>query len=115
MQPAPAEGGADVQGTETWYRAYRRFAALMDDPAYRVLIPLKPGTIVVFDNWRITHGRESFVGHRSLWGGYFLRDSWDSKQRLLEDAELSGGLQKVRCSNLPRALIDCRPGHLCTP
>lgn len=100
VQPAPAEGGADVQGTETWYRAYRRFAALMDDPAYRVRIPLKPGTILVFDNWRIAHGRESFVGHRSLWGGYFLRDSWDSKQRLLEDAELSGGLQKVRCSCL---------------
>ena len=74
-----------------FYAAYHKFAAIMEDPAYRVTLHLEAGTILALDNWRVTHGREPYQGKRTLYGAYVLRDVFDGRQRLLEDAAARGG------------------------
>jgi alpha-ketoglutarate-dependent taurine dioxygenase len=61
-----------------FYRAYRRFAALLRDPRYQLKFRLADGELVVFDNQRILHGRTAFSSAchaRHLRGCYLTRDS----------------------------------------
>jgi len=69
-----------------FYRAYRSFMALTRDPAYAISLKLSGGEMVVFDNRRVLHGRESFdpaTGYRHLHGCYVDRGEWDSRIRVL--------------------------------
>ena len=69
-----------------YYDAYRRFMALVRDPAYLVEVELKAGEMVVFDNRRILHGRAEFfpqTGHRHLKGFYIDRADMESRIRVL--------------------------------
>lgn len=65
------------------YEALFRFNALINDPKYYVQFQLKPGTILVFDNWRILHARTAFTGHRRLCGSYLTRDDFLARLRSL--------------------------------
>jgi gamma-butyrobetaine dioxygenase len=65
-------------GTEAYYAAYRRFAALLREPRFQLRFKLADGEIVVFDNQRILHGRTAFSSARHarhLRGCYLTRDS----------------------------------------
>ena len=67
------------------YRAYRKFTALMSDPAHQMRFRLAPGEVVGFDNARALHGRTAFDetgGHRHLQGIYV--DEFLSRIRTLE-------------------------------
>ena len=69
-----------------YYAAYRRFMAMTRAPEYVMSFRLTAGEMVVFDNRRILHGRESFepgVGHRHLHGCYVDRVDWDSRLRVI--------------------------------
>ncbi len=69
-----------------YYRAYRAFMSKTRDPKYRVTLKLKAGEMVVFDNRRVLHGRDSFdpsTGFRHLHGCYVDRGEFESKLRLL--------------------------------
>lgn len=44
---------------------------------------LQPGRVVIFDNWRVLHGRSAFTGHRRICGAYFPWDDYKSKIRTL--------------------------------
>ncbi len=70
-----------------FYRAYRMFMEMTRDPVYGIAMRLSAGEMVVFDNRRILHGRESFdpsTGFRHLHGCYVDRGEWDSRLRILE-------------------------------
>ena len=72
-----------------YYRAYRRFMALMREPRWHVTLRLSGGEMAVFDNARALHGRESFdpsTGRRHLRGFYVDRGEWDSRIRVLSRA-----------------------------
>ncbi|KNE60445.1 trimethyllysine dioxygenase [Allomyces macrogynus ATCC 38327] len=43
--------------------------------------PLGPGTVVIFDNWRVMHARAAFTGYRRLTGCYVNGDDWRSRLR----------------------------------
>jgi len=43
---------------------------------------LKPGRALIFDNWRVLHGRSSFTGFRRMCGAYVARDDFHSRLRL---------------------------------
>jgi len=61
-----------------FYRAYRRFAALLRDPRFQLRIMLRDGDLAVFDNQRTLHGRTAFSSARHprhLRGCYLTRDS----------------------------------------
>ena len=78
-----AVSGADATG---FYAAYRSFAALLKQPRFQLRTRLASGTLVVFDNQRVLHGRSAFSSARQprhLQGCYLTRDSVYSETALL--------------------------------
>ncbi|HTL20517.1 MAG TPA: TauD/TfdA family dioxygenase [Steroidobacteraceae bacterium] len=81
---APLNLGA--RAAAHFYRAYRRLALLLRDPRFQLRMQLQAGTLVVFDNQRILHGRTAFSAARyprHLRGCYLARDSVYSETALL--------------------------------
>lgn len=79
---------ADVM--PAYYRAYRAYMAKTRDPKYLLTLKLKAGEMVVFDNRRVLHGRDSFdpsTGFRHLHGCYVDRGEFSSRLRMLNDAD----------------------------
>ena len=72
-----AMGGKDSRAATTgaFYDALRKFERMADNPDWHVNTPLKPGDVVLFDNARVMHSRNAFVGRRHMEGSYM---SWDS-------------------------------------
>jgi alpha-ketoglutarate-dependent taurine dioxygenase len=69
-----------------FYAAYRTFALLMREPRFQLRIHLAAGSLAVFDNQRILHGRTAFSSAtkpRHLRGCYLTRDSVYSEAALL--------------------------------
>ena len=66
-----------------FYAAYTRFAELANDPKRRIEVSLSEGDILVFNNWRVLHGRNSFVGPRHYVGAYLNHEDIESKKRIL--------------------------------
>lgn len=44
-------------------------------------INLKPGTMLIINNWRILHGRQSIKGHHNVVGCFVSRDEFLSACR----------------------------------
>jgi len=69
-----------------FYSAYRRLATLLRAPRLQLRTRLDAGTLVVFDNQRVLHGRTAFSSARyprHLRGCYLSRDSVYSETALL--------------------------------
>ncbi|MEX1109057.1 MAG: TauD/TfdA family dioxygenase [Dongiaceae bacterium] len=78
---------APLELVEPWYRAYRRFATLMGDPARALMLRLEPGDLLMMANQRTLHGRTAFdpsLGRRHLQGCYVDMDGVESRHRVLE-------------------------------
>jgi len=56
---------------EEWYRAYKRFASLINDPRHQYRFRLEGGDFLVYDNYRMLHARTAFSGPRWVRGVYF--------------------------------------------
>ena len=70
-----------------FYRAYRRFSQLTNDPRFLVETRLDAGEMWTFDNRRVLHARAEFdptSGHRHFQGCYLDRDELTSRIRVLE-------------------------------
>jgi gamma-butyrobetaine dioxygenase len=83
--------------TDSFYAAYRHFAALMREPRFQLTTRLGKGTLVVFDNQRILHGRTAFSSARyprHLRGCYLTRDSVYSEAALLR-RQLAGNQERT--------------------
>ncbi|KAJ4994091.1 trimethyllysine dioxygenase [Stagonosporopsis vannaccii] len=68
-----------IEEVETWYDAARKFDALLKKKQNEYWEQLVPGRVLIFDNWRVLHGRSSFTGKRRICGGYINRDDWMSR------------------------------------
>jgi trimethyllysine dioxygenase len=66
-----------------FYQALTRFARLCEQPALQYRRRLLPGTVLLFDNWRLLHARDAYVGYRRLAGAYLNREDVDSRLRVL--------------------------------
>ncbi|KLU90080.1 trimethyllysine dioxygenase [Magnaporthiopsis poae ATCC 64411] len=75
----PLEDGG--YSAEQWYEAARKFDVLIRLKCHEYWVQLQPGTVLIFDNWRVLHGRSAFVGTRRICGGYINRDDWVSRWR----------------------------------
>ncbi|EFX03610.1 serine/threonine-protein phosphatase 2b catalytic subunit [Grosmannia clavigera kw1407] len=64
-----------------WYDAARRWSAILQRPDVEYWTQLTPGRVLIFDNWRVMHGRRAFVGLRRICGGYTARDDFISRWR----------------------------------
>lgn len=67
-----------------FYAALKAFEALANDPALQWVHRLAPGEALLFDNWRLLHGREAYQGRRRLCGAYLNREDFESRLRLLD-------------------------------
>lgn len=56
---------------EAWYRAYNRFADLVNDPRHQYRFLLQEGDFLLYDNFRMLHARTQFEGPRWMRGVYF--------------------------------------------
>lgn len=82
-------GPIDIDGKdmESFYNAYRLFILLTRDEKFQFYHRLNQGDLIVFDNRRILHARNSFdlkEGERHLQGCYVDKDELLSKIRILE-------------------------------
>ena len=67
---------------EQWYRAAKAWYDIINDPKRVIKTKFVPGRAVIFDNWRMLHGRTAFTGNRRMCGGYISHDDFISKYRL---------------------------------
>ena len=63
------------------YAGIRAFDKLANDPAFQWRYTLQPGDMLVFDNWRVLHGRGPFQGRRKMAGAYVNREDFESAVR----------------------------------
>jgi len=73
---------------ERYYRARRRFADLVSDPAFQLRHRWRPGDLVVMDNYRMLHGRDAQSpgpgnGYRHMRQCYMDRDTVGSRRKVL--------------------------------
>ena len=69
-----------------FYRALKIFNRMINDPANEITLRLAPGTALLFDNWRLLHGRRAYQGYRRLCGAYLNKEDFESKLRVLRAA-----------------------------
>ena len=63
------------------YAGIRAFDGLANDPTFQWRYTLAPGDMLVFDNWRVLHGRGAFRGKRKMAGAYINREDFESSVR----------------------------------
>ncbi|KAF3491493.1 26S protease regulatory subunit 6A [Arthroderma uncinatum] len=66
---APGNGDS-LETIHRWYRAAKKWNEILKRPDMEIWLKLEPGTPLIFDNWRILHGRSAFSGKRRMCGGY---------------------------------------------
>lgn len=66
-----------------FYDAARAFNATIQAPDLQFVRPLRPGEILLFDNWRCLHARHAYEGRRRLAGCYLNQEDFMSRLRVL--------------------------------
>ena len=71
---------------QAYYRAYRRFGEIIEDPDMQVSFKLAPGESFIVDNTRVLHARKGYSGSGSRWlqGCYADKDGLYSTLASLE-------------------------------
>jgi trimethyllysine dioxygenase len=72
-----------VEQHRRFYRALATFAGLCAQPRLHCRRRLLPGSVLLFDNWRLLHARDAYVGYRRLAGAYLNREDVESRLRVL--------------------------------
>ena len=68
---------------KAFYRAYGAFARLANERKLQYRRRLEPGSLVLFDNWRLLHARDAYQGYRRLAGAYLNKEDVESRLRVL--------------------------------
>ena len=68
--------------TLKFYEAIKKFDLIANNKDYQWRHILKPGELLIFNNWRILHGRGSFNGVRKMSGCYINKEDFDSSCKL---------------------------------
>lgn len=81
--------GMGGPAVSAFYRHLPVLLRALRDPAFELWLPLRPGTVLVFDNTRVLHGRSAFTAAsgRVLAGCYVARQDWHGRMRALAAAE----------------------------
>lgn len=72
-----------LEEVQKWYDAADKWSKLLRSSENEYWCQLTPGRVLVFDNWRILHGRSAFTGKRRICGGYINRDDYISRFKML--------------------------------
>ncbi|KAF3770988.1 Clavaminate synthase-like protein [Cryphonectria parasitica EP155] len=71
----------NTRNVAAWYGAARKFNDILKRTSSEYWFQLKPGRTLIFDNYRVLHGRSAFTGLRRMCGGYISRDDFVSRWR----------------------------------
>ena len=52
---------------DDYYKAYRKFSSIIDDPKMSVNFKLNPGDCFIVDNTRVLHARTAYLAAGSRW------------------------------------------------
>lgn len=66
---------------QQFYADLRLLTAEIQSATNEWWFKLKPGTVVIFDNWRLLHGRAAYEGRRFMSGCYVSRTEYQSVAR----------------------------------
>ncbi|KAI0442611.1 hypothetical protein F4803DRAFT_550921 [Xylaria telfairii] len=81
----PDDRGVIPLGCKTsemeWYKAARKWNEILKRKDMEYWFQLEPGRVLLFNNWRVLHGRSAFTGLRRMCGAYFFHDDFVSKWR----------------------------------
>ncbi|XP_017048842.1 trimethyllysine dioxygenase, mitochondrial [Drosophila ficusphila] len=66
-----------------FYESLRQLLRIVKDDEQQWIVKQSPGSIVLFDNWRVLHGRHAYTGSRTMSGSYIQRTDFLSKARVL--------------------------------
>ena len=68
-----------------YYRAYKLFLDKLNEPANLVRFTLRSGMLLLFDNYRVCHGREKVFPNttRSMLGAYISDEVLQSRYKLM--------------------------------
>jgi trimethyllysine dioxygenase len=69
-----------------FYDALRAFDRLSNEHRLQWRHQLEPGEAMLFDNWRVMHGRASYAGGRKLCGAYLNHEDVESRVRMCRAA-----------------------------
>lgn len=81
-----------------FYDAVRAFEQLANDHRLQWRRVLQPGEAMLFDNWRVLHGRAAYEGHRHMAGAYVNREDYESRLRTLRQGAEVGARGSVTLS-----------------
>ena len=70
------------KSTLEFYNAIKKFDQLANSKKYQWRHILRPGELLIFNNWRVMHGRGSFSGKRKMAGCYINKEDFDSCCRM---------------------------------
>ncbi|MFT6725246.1 MAG: trimethyllysine dioxygenase [Arenicella sp.] len=71
---------------QRFYHAYGLFHSHVVDQDNWLKIDMKPGSTLIFDNWRNLHGRMGFSGRRYFYGCYHSKSVFESKLRIMQSS-----------------------------
>ena len=78
---SPAPVAENLQGP--MYKALASLGILLEDPLAVLKFKLRPGRLLLVDNWRLVHGRTDFTGERVTGICFLPRDNWLNKARTM--------------------------------
>lgn len=81
MDRAPYYWG---EQTAQVYEALWEWRKIIDDPANQYLFRLTSGNVLLFDNWRLLHGRLAYEGERRMVNCYLNMEDFESRRRVLK-------------------------------
>ncbi|KAL6805447.1 hypothetical protein J3E68DRAFT_388509 [Trichoderma sp. SZMC 28012] len=67
---------------DAWYQAARKWDEILKRKESEYWFQLEPGRVLIFDNWRVLHGRSAFEGLRRICGAYISRDDFISRWKM---------------------------------
>ena len=73
----------DPARMKAFYKAYKDLHARIVAQENWLSIPLRPGMALIFDNWRLLHGRMGYSGKRVFCGCYHNHEDFESALRAL--------------------------------
>lgn len=77
--------GADQEALQAYYKAYKLFHDKLNEPSNQARFTLRSGTLLLFDNHRVCHGRDKIYPSttRSMVGAYISNEIFQSRYRLM--------------------------------
>nr|XP_006820168.1 PREDICTED: trimethyllysine dioxygenase, mitochondrial-like [Saccoglossus kowalevskii] len=73
----------DNHNLMAFYHALSSYAKEVASSENELWFKLRPGNVLLVDNWRVMHGRSSFTGYRHICGCYMPRDDLIGRFRTL--------------------------------